>query len=58
MISQFKGLPAGSAAADDSGEAPGVSTALQEQLGLKLVKTRGPLDLIVVDSASKIPTDN
>jgi len=57
-INQFKGLPVGSAPADDSGETPGLSTALQEQLGLRLVKTRGPLDVIVVDSASKIPTDN
>jgi uncharacterized protein (TIGR03435 family) len=57
-ISQFKGLPVGSAAADDSGEAPGISTALQEQLGLRLVKTKGPLDVIVVDQASKTPTDN
>jgi uncharacterized protein (TIGR03435 family) len=57
-INQFKGLPVGSTPADDSGETPGLSTALQEQLGLRLVKTRGPLDVIIVDSASKTPTDN
>jgi uncharacterized protein (TIGR03435 family) len=57
-INQFTGLPVGSAPADDSGETPGLSTALQEQLGLRLVKTRGPLDVIVVDSASKTPTDD
>jgi uncharacterized protein (TIGR03435 family) len=58
-ISQFKGLAPGTAGtADDSGEAPGLSTALQEQLGLRLVRTKGPLDVIVVDQASKTPTDN
>jgi uncharacterized protein (TIGR03435 family) len=58
-ISQFKGLPpAPAAAADDSGGAPALSTALQEQLGLKLEKAKGPLDVIVVDRANKTPTDN
>jgi uncharacterized protein (TIGR03435 family) len=55
-ISQFKGLPPGSAAAADaSTEAPGLSTALQEQLGLKLERTKGPVDVIVVDRANKTP---
>ena len=33
-------------------------TALTEQLGLKLESGEGPVDLLVVDSASREPTDN
>jgi uncharacterized protein (TIGR03435 family) len=58
-IDAFKGLPPGLAATPDGlGDAPGLATALQEQLGLKLEKARGPLDVIVVDQANKIPSDN
>jgi uncharacterized protein (TIGR03435 family) len=52
--------PAGPVAAptSDPAEAPSLFTAVQEQLGLKLDKKRGPLDVIVVDQADKVPKEN
>ena len=35
-----------------------LATAVQQQLGLRLEKGRAPLDVIVVDNAEKIPTEN
>jgi uncharacterized protein (TIGR03435 family) len=37
---------------------PIISSALEKQLGLKLEKTKTPLDVLVIDHVEKIPTDN
>jgi uncharacterized protein (TIGR03435 family) len=46
--------PEGAAAGDE----PFLFTALQEQLGLKLEARKGPVDLLVIDHAEKVPTEN
>jgi len=52
------GPGAGPASAADQPDAPSLFIAIQEQLGLKLEKKKGPLDLIVIDHAEKVPTEN
>jgi uncharacterized protein (TIGR03435 family) len=46
-------IPAG---ADGGG--PTLFIALEEQLGLKLVKKKASLDVLVIDHADKVPTEN
>jgi uncharacterized protein (TIGR03435 family) len=48
--------PAGAVAADDT--QPGIFAGLQEQLGLKLEPGRGPVEMLIVDRAEKVPTGN
>ena len=38
--------------------APNLFTAVQDQLGLKLESTKGPLEVLVMDHADKIPAEN
>jgi len=39
-------------------DGPSLPTALQEQLGLRLESRKGPVDVLVVDHAEKVPVDN
>jgi uncharacterized protein (TIGR03435 family) len=38
--------------------APDIFIAIQQQLGLKLVEAKAPFDVVVIDQAEKVPTDN
>jgi uncharacterized protein (TIGR03435 family) len=39
-------------------DAPGIQQALREQLGLELVQSKVSIDVLVIDHAEKIPTEN
>ena len=51
--------PGGTASAPSASD-PGtnIGSAVEKQLGLKLTSTKGKLDVIVVDRAEKVPTEN
>jgi uncharacterized protein (TIGR03435 family) len=55
--SQFRGLPPGLRVPEADPDLPALSTALEEQLGLKLESRRGPIDVLVIDSVQQ-PTEN
>jgi uncharacterized protein (TIGR03435 family) len=54
------GFPANSPLGTPADEWPGPTlfAALEKQLGLKLEKTKAKLDVLVIDHADKIPTEN
>jgi uncharacterized protein (TIGR03435 family) len=43
---------------DGSDDASSVFAAVEEQLGLKLESRKGPVEILVVDQAEKVPTEN
>jgi hypothetical protein len=49
-------LVAAKASAEDA--APSIFTALREQLGLELVRSKAPVELFVIDRVDKTPTEN
>jgi uncharacterized protein (TIGR03435 family) len=51
------GVPGGAQPLPVDPAGPSIFTAIQEQWGLKLDSTKGPVDVLVVDSVSK-PTEN
>jgi uncharacterized protein (TIGR03435 family) len=47
------GAPPGAPAPTVDQDAPALSVALQEQLGLKLEAARGPVEVVVIDTLEK-----
>jgi uncharacterized protein (TIGR03435 family) len=42
----------------DSMDTPSIFTAVQETLGLKLEGRKSPVDILIIDHAEKVPTEN
>jgi uncharacterized protein (TIGR03435 family) len=49
----LRGAPVG-----DEPDGPSIFDAFEDQLGLKIVKRKGPVQMLVVDHIEKKPTEN
>ena len=56
-MTRFIGGAVGAADPNATDDRPSMTTALQEMLGLKLERTRGPVDVLIVERAER-PTEN
>ena len=54
---QFSTVGTGAAPPAEENPRPSLFTAVQEQLGLRLESTKGPVDVLVIESVQK-PTEN
>ena len=50
--------PAAAAAIDASADGPSLFAAVEQQLGLKLDVRKGPVEILVIDHAEKVPVGN
>jgi uncharacterized protein (TIGR03435 family) len=50
--------PPGEPGPTDAPQGPSLYAAIQEQLGLRLEARKGPVEVLVVDSASRVPLEN
>ncbi len=59
FASEYMQAPAGQILVDSNGDpAPDLVAAVSQQLGLKLTPAKLPFDVVVVDRASRTPTEN
>jgi uncharacterized protein (TIGR03435 family) len=54
----LKYMPDSAAQSDTPSDAPSLVVAVQEQLGLKLESKKGPVEMLIVDSGQRTPTEN